>query len=265
MATALDRIIEYKRDEVAILKAQTTVAELEARASAQESPRGFEARLREIASAGQNALICEMKRKSPSAGDILPGADPLQIVREYENGGAACLSVLTDFPSFGGTLEDLETIRSAVSMPILRKDFMIDPIQIVEARAYGADCILVILSALDDGLARELIATAVSFGMDVLTEVHDSRELDRAIALDASLIGVNNRDLKAMKTDLGVSEVLARHAPELEMVSESGVRDSDDIKRLRQSGFRRFLIGESLMKETDRESAVHALVNAGTD
>ncbi len=265
LPTALDRIISYKRDEVASLKTKTSFEALHQLAQSASPPRGFRNRLMDVASDGQNALICELKRKSPSAGEILPGADPLLIASEYEKGGAACLSILTDNPSFGGSLDDLVAVREAVSLPLLRKDFMIDPLQIVEARAYGADCILLILSALDDQLAGELKETAERYNLDILTEVHDEHELDRAVKLGADLIGVNNRDLKKMVTDLSVSERLARRHPDIEMVSESGVKTTDDINRLRCSGFRRFLIGESLMKETNRENAVRALVNSTKD
>lgn len=265
MATALDRIIEYKRTEVLDLKAKINPTDLEEKAKAAPPPRGFKARLDQISLTGKNALICEVKRKSPSAGDILLGADPIEIAREYEKGGAACLSVLTDGPSFGGSLQDLEAARKAVSLPLLRKDFMIDPLQIIEARAHGADCILLILSALDDVLAGELQSVADQFGLDVLTEVHDEVELERALTLNARMIGVNNRNLKAMVTDLGTSERLAALYPELSMISESGVKTTDDILRLRCSGFSRFLIGESLMKETNRENAVCALVNSTKD
>lgn len=264
MASALDRILAYKRDEVAARKAERRLAELEARAGDASPPRGFVAALDAVAGTGANALICELKRKSPSAGEILPGADPAQIARQYEAGGAACLSVLTDGPSFGGRLEDLEIIRAAVKLPLLRKDFMVDPWQVTEARAHGADAVLVIMAALDDALAGELIDCAEQAGMDVLVEVHDAAELERALTLPASLIGINNRNLKTMQTDLGITDALAPHLPTgRKLVSESGVRTASDIERLRAAGARRFLIGESLMKEPDREQAVAVLRNAG--
>ncbi len=201
-----------------------------------------------------------MKRKSPSAGDILPGADPAAIARQYETGGAACLSILTDGPSFGGTLADLAAIRSLVSLPLLRKDFMLDPLQIIEARAHGADAILIILAAVSDSLAAEMIATATEFAMDALVEVHDRAELDRALDLPAILIGVNNRNLKTMRTDLAVTQALAPHIPaDRALVSESGIRTAQDIEGMRASGARRFLIGESLMRQTDRIQAVRTL------
>lgn len=250
MATALDRIIDYKRDEVRALKQARSLAELEAAASAASPVRGFAKALEAIAIAGHNALICEIKRKSPSAGDILPGADPVEIAQDYERGGAACLSVLTDTPSFGGTLEDFAAIRAAVGIPMLRKDFMIDPLQIIESRAHGADCILVIMSAVDDVLAAELHDTAIRLGMDVLIETHDEAEMERALRLSSPLIGVNNRDLKRMVTDLTTTERLASMLPEGRvLVSESGIADPESIIRLRNVGARRFLIGEWLMKQ----------------
>ncbi len=265
MATALERILEYKRDEVAALKASASVESLEKLAACQTLPRGFAAALSDVAETDDNALICELKRKSPSAGDILPGADPVDIAKDYEAGGAACLSILTDGPSFGGCLEDLAAVRNAVSIPLIRKDFMIDPLQVIEARAHGADAILIIMAAIGDGLANELCTAAVDYGMDALVEVHDRGELDRALALDVDLIGVNNRDLKQMTTDLGVTEALApRIPPGRALVSESGVKTPDDIARLRKTGARRFLIGESLMKQTDRRLAVSTLRRART-
>lgn len=265
MTTALDKIIQYKKDEVSALKRERTISSFEDEFRNLPDPKGFIAALNAKAENGQNALICEIKRKSPSAGDILKDANPTDIAAEYERAGAACLSVLTDFPSFGGTLEDLKAVRKAVNLPLLRKDFMIDPIQIYEARANGADCILIILSSTDDALGRELQAAADDCKIDVLTEVHDQAELDRAKALGSKLIGVNNRNLKEMTTDLAVSEVLSTSIPGHSMVSESGVKTPDDIIRLQKSGYKRFLIGESLMKETDRELFVQRLVNTKKD
>ncbi|WOR16088.1 indole-3-glycerol phosphate synthase TrpC [Hyphomonas sp. FCG-A18] len=263
MSTALDKIIEYKRDEVAALKRARSTSDLLAAAHAQDVPRGFAAALSHVVETGENALICEMKRKSPSAGEILPGADPSEIAVQYETGGAACLSVLTDGPSFGGSPADFATIRNAVSIPMLRKDFMIDTAQVVEARAMGADAVLVILSCADDALALDLIQTAIDLGMDSLIETHDEVEVERALALPSSLIGVNNRDLKIMKTDLATSERLAPMIPAgRDFISESGISDPEDIVRLRECGARRFLIGESLMKRTDRQAHVARLRSA---
>lgn len=263
MSTALDRIVAYKRDEVASLKLNRSEQSLLADAKTQSQPRGFANRLSEIAATGENALICEMKRKSPSAGEILPGADPTVIAAQYERGGAACLSVLTDGPSFGGSLADFGAIRSAVSLPMLRKDFMIDTIQVAEARAHGADAVLVILSCTDDALAHDLTQAALDLQMDVLIETHDAEEIDRAIALPSPLIGINNRDLKIMKTDLATSETLSGFIPAgRDYVSESGISEPEDIIRLRKTGARRFLIGESLMKRSDREQHVTSLRRA---
>ena len=250
MATALDRILDYKKDEVSLLKRRSSLSELESLAKSASPVRGFASALINIANQDQNALICEIKRKSPSAGDILPGADPVEIARDYEAGGAACLSVLTDAPSFGGTVADFEAIRAAVRLPMLRKDFMIDPIQIVESRVHGADCILIIMSAVDDVLAAELHDAATRLHMDVLLETHDEEEMERALRLPSPLIGVNNRDLKRMVTDLTTTERLAPMVPrEKVLVSESGIADAASIVRLRKVGSRRFLIGEWLMKQ----------------
>lgn len=263
MTTALDRILEYKAEEVRALKSEASLSDLESRVSVQPAPRGFAAALSAVAATGQNALICEIKRKSPSAGEILPGADAASIARDYEAGGAACLSVLTDGPSFGGTLADFAAIRDAVNLPMLRKDFMIDPLQIIESRAHGADCVLIILSAVDDICAAELSLTATELGMDVLVETHDEAELERALRLPSPLIGVNNRDLKRMVTDLGTSERLAPLVPrDRHFISESGISDPGHISRLRKFGIRRFLIGESLMKRPDRQAFAGTLRHA---
>ncbi|MEM9572478.1 MAG: indole-3-glycerol phosphate synthase TrpC [Pseudomonadota bacterium] len=263
MSTALDRIIDYKRDEVAALKRTQTEQDLLAQAGTQTSPRGFAKRLSEIADTDENALICEMKRKSPSAGEILPGADPCEIAAQYETGGAACLSVLTDGPSFGGSLEDFSAIRQAVALPMLRKDFMIDTIQVAEARAHGADAVLVILSCTDDALALDLTQAALDLGMDALIETHDEHEIERALKLPSPLIGINNRDLKIMQTDLATSEALSGLIPDdRQFISESGISLAEDISRLRKVGARRFLIGESLMKRPDRLEHVRTLRTA---
>ncbi|KCZ94388.1 indole-3-glycerol phosphate synthase TrpC [Hyphomonas johnsonii] len=267
MTTALDHIIAYKHDEVAALKRAETLDSLTRRAEAAGPVRGFAAAMDRIAATGENALICELKRKSPSAGEILPGADPVAIAGEYEAGGAACLSVLTDGPSFGGSLADFTAIRNAVSLPMLRKDFLVDPIQVAEARAYGADCILVILAAVDDSLARELSDCATGFGMDVLVETHDESELARALELPSPLIGINNRNLKRMITDLATTERLAPLVPgDRHIIAESGISTPEHVQRLRNVGARRFLIGESLMKvNTGRETAVTRLRRARVD
>ncbi|RAN32413.1 indole-3-glycerol phosphate synthase TrpC [Hyphomonas pacifica] len=267
MSTALDRIIEYKVDEVAALKRERPLAELADRILKARKPRGFAHALDQVAGHDENALICELKRKSPSAGDILPGADPVAIAQEYEYGGAACLSVLTDGPSFGGSLDDFQAIRSVVTLPMLRKDFMIDSYQVVESRAYGADCVLVIMACLSDGQAEELTGTALELGMDVLLETHNEEELERALKLPSPLIGVNNRDLKRMVTDLSTTERLAPLIPDGKvLISESGVSSAESIDRLRKTGARRFLVGESLMKmEEDRTQLVTKMRVTGKD
>ncbi|NQY15322.1 MAG: indole-3-glycerol phosphate synthase TrpC [Henriciella sp.] len=263
MTTALDRIIDYKRGEVSDLKRSRSEQDFLAQARDQAPPRGFAQRLTEIAASDENALICEMKRKSPSAGEILPGADPCEIAKQYETGGAACLSVLTDGPSFGGSLDDFAAIRDAVALPMLRKDFMIDTIQVAEARAHGADAVLVILSCSDDALALDLTQAALDLGMDALIETHDAEEIERALRLPSPLIGINNRNLKIMQTDLATSETLSGLIPEdRHFISESGISVAEDVSRLRKVGARRFLIGESLMKRPDRLNHVQTLRHA---
>ena len=230
-------------------------------------PRGFVDALLRIASKDGNALICEVKRKSPSAGDISPGRDQVVVAQDYETGGAACISVLTDGPSFGGSLDDMISVRNAIAIPVLRKDFMVDPIQIVEARVAGADAILIIMGAMDDALAQELHATADELGMSVLLEAHDEAELVRALGLPSPLIGVNNRNLRTFTTDLAVTEQLADLLPDPAgagriLISESGVKTIGDIARLRACGARGFLIGESLMRAENAAESVRSLVSA---
>lgn len=257
----LKAIIDYKHDEVASLKRERSLSSLEVDAKTASKPRGFAKSLLEIAKADGNALICEVKRKSPSAGDISPGRDQIAVARDYEAGGAACISVLTDGPSFGGSLDDMISVRGAISIPVLRKDFMIDPIQVVEARAAGADAILIIMAAVDDNLASELHATADDLGMSVLLEAHDEAELVRALGLPSPLLGVNNRDLRTFTTDLGVTERLADMTPPGKLlISESGVRSAADIARLRVCGARGFLVGESLMRAENPVESVRSLV-----
>jgi indole-3-glycerol phosphate synthase len=259
----LKSILDYKKDEVAALKRQRTHASLEADAKTASKPRGFAEALLRIAKADGNALICEVKRKSPSAGQINAARAPEAAAKAYEAGGGACISVLTDGPSFAGSLEDMQAVRAAVSVPVLRKDFMIDPVQIMEARAAGADAILIIMAAVDDGLAGELHAAADELGMSVLLEAHDEAEFVRALGLPSPLMGVNNRDLRTFTTDLGVTERLADMMPEGRLlISESGVRSADDITRLRTCGARGFLIGESLMRAENPEESVRSLARA---
>lgn len=259
----LKTILEYKTDEVAALRRERSMHSLLADAKAASAPRGFAKALLKVAVADGNALICEMKRRSPSAGEISPGRDPIEVARAYEAGGASCMSVLTDGPSFAGSLADMVAISNAISLPVLRKDFMIDPIQIVEARAHGADAILIIMAAMDDALACELHACADELGMSVLLEAHDEAEMVRALALPSPLVGVNNRCLKRMVTDLGVTEKLSDLMPPGRLlISESGVREAADIARLRQCGARGFLVGESLMRAGNPIESVRSLVEA---
>lgn len=267
LSDRLKEIIAYKHDEVAALKRERSMASLLVDAKAASKPRGFADALLRIAADDGNALICEVKRKSPSAGDISPGRDQVAVARDYEAGGAACISVLTDGPSFGGSLDDMVSVRNTIAIPVLRKDFMVDPIQIVEARAAGADAILIIMGAMDDALARELHATADELGMSVLLEAHDEAELVRALGLPSPLIGVNNRNLRTMTTDLGVTEQLADLLPDPAgagriLISESGVKTPGDIARLRACGARGFLIGESLMRAENAVESVGSLVRA---
>ena len=263
----LKAIIAYKHDEVAALKRERSMASLLADAKVASKPRGFADALLRIAATDSNALICEVKRKSPSAGDISPGRDQVVVAQDYETGGAACISVLTDGPSFGGSLDDMISVRNAIAIPVLRKDFMVDPIQIVEARVAGADAILIIMGAMDDALAQELHATADELGMSVLLEAHDEAELVRALGLPSPLIGVNNRNLRTFTTDLAVTEQLADLLPDPAgagriLISESGVKTIGDIARLRACGARGFLIGESLMRAENAAESVRSLVSA---
>lgn len=263
MATALDRILDYKKDEVAELKAKYSLQQLATAAQSASPTRGFEKRIQTVISAGKNALICEIKRKSPSAGDINKITDPTGIAKSYEAGGGACISVLTDGPSFGGSRQDLTDVRAAVSLPVLRKDFMISTEQVLEARAMGADAILIIMAAVDDVLAEELHAVADEYDMSVLVESHNAEELERALRLPSSLMGVNNRDLKRMVTELSTTEDLSAMIPDDRVIiSESGIHSTDDIIRLRRCGANSYLIGESLMRSVDVEQNVRNFVNA---
>lgn len=257
--TILDDIIAYKREEVGRAKANTPLSALEALGK-EIRPRGFKKALERKAANGF-ALIAEIKKASPSKGLIREDFAPAEHARAYAAGGAACLSVLTDGPSFQGSPEYLRAAREAVALPILRKDFMIDPYQVAEARAWGADCILLIMACLSDNHASELLGAANDAGLDTLVEVHDLTELKRAIQVNADFIGVNNRNLKTFVTDLDVTAQLASAVPTgILLVSESGINNHADLKTLAANGAKAFLVGESLMRQKDIEAATRALL-----
>jgi indole-3-glycerol phosphate synthase len=259
----LERIAAYKRDEVRARKARISPAELEARARAQSAPRGFRAALDRAHEPGRLALIAEIKKASPSRGLIRSDFDPAALAMAYERGGAACLSILTDGPSFQGDDQDLVSARASSALPCLRKEFLVDPWQVAESRALGADAVLVILALVDDSLARNLISEAARLEMDVLVETHDLTELHRASALGVNLVGVNNRDLRTFVTDLSVTEKLTEELPpNALLVTESGIFTWNDAARLERAGARAMLVGESLMRAQDVEGATQALLNS---
>ena len=256
----LQEICAAKHQEVAARKAHVSIAELQDRAAAQTEPRGFRDALMEP-SRKRFGLIAEIKRASPSKGLIREDFEPADHARAYEKGGAACLSVLTDAPYFQGHERYLVEARAACSLPVLRKDFMIDPWQILESRAIGADAVLIIVAALSDDRMAELGAIARQLGMDVLMEVHDEAELVRALDMKADMIGINNRDLATFSTDLATTERLAPRLPKGAIaISESGIRTHADCQRIARAGVRNFLVGESLMRETDVERATKMLL-----
>lgn len=261
MSDVLRQICDAKREEVAARKTERSLDELSRSARTSPPPRGFRSALRRALDDGRFGLIAEIKKASPSRGLIRADFDPPSLARAYQAGGASCLSVLTESRWFQGSDEYLMAARAAVDLPVLRKDFMLDPYQVVEARALGADCILLIMAALEDAAAAELESAADELGMDVLVEVHDRAELDRALRLRSGLIGINNRNLKTLRVDLSTTEELAPHVPDDRLlVCESGLKTIEDLRRMQRCGAGCFLVGEHLMSQPDVESATRSLL-----
>ena len=259
----LARICADTAIEVARRKALVSRATLEAQVSVAAPPRGFAASLNRKVAAGGMGLIAEIKRASPSGGAIRPDFDTAELARQYQAGGASCLSVLTDLPYFHGTPDDLVAARGGCLLPALRKDFMLDPWQILESRAMGADCVLLIMAVLDDAQARELEDVAIGLGMDVLIEAHDAAELARGLRLRSPLMGINNRNLKTLQTDIETTIALAPMVPaDRVIVGESGLKTHEDLRRMADHGVVRFLVGESLLRQPDLAAATRALLGA---
>jgi len=258
----LDRIAAYKREDVAARKAALSQDAVEARAALASAPRGFRAALdSHVVETGRPALIAEIKKASPSKGLIRADFDPPALAKAYERGGATCLSVLTDGPSFQGDDAYLAAARDAVALPCLRKDFLVDPWQVAESRALGADCILIILAMIDDTLAAELLSEAERFGMDALIETHDEAEMARACKLGGDLVGVNNRSLRTFEVDLETTERLAMLSPvRALLVAESGIFTPDDVQQVSDAHAQAVLVGESLMRQDDVEAATRVLL-----
>jgi indole-3-glycerol phosphate synthase len=261
MADILKTIMAHKREEIAAAKLRKSLSELEAKAKQAARPRGFLTALQNKRAQNQTGIIAEIKKASPSKGSIREDFDPAALAKAYEQGGAACLSVLTDEKFFQGRPEFLQAACNACALPVLRKDFICDTYQVTETRALGADCILVIMAAVNDAVARDLLDAAKSWGMDALIEVHNEAEIQRALKLDAELIGINNRDLNDFSVDLTVSERLSKLAPQnCLLVSESGIASREDIERLQACGIGTFLIGETFMAQHDVKKALQDML-----
>ncbi len=261
MSDILTQICKDKLEHIKACQLNKSLIELEEQAKAASAPRGFARALETKVKSGEYGLIAEIKKASPSKGLIRKNFNPKTLARSYKAGGAACLSVLTDKRYFQGSDEYLQEAREIVDLPVLRKDFMLDPYQIVESRALGADCVLLIMAALEDSQAQELEAQAIELGMDVLIEVHSAQELERALALKSQLLGINNRNLKTLVVDIATTEVLASLVPKgRNLIAESGLKNPKDLARMAKAGARCFLIGESLMKQDDLETATKNLL-----